>query len=407
MDKTIDLSHALSASICLGNCQNRNAAYVPSYSTGDKVEGVISIVSDCDLRFDNVQISFVGEQSTNVRNHPNKAHYRFQNVTQSVQESRLPDPRVLKRGRKYDFDFSFEVLDYLPASSCNHTTTSPLVKAAHLQPPPSFGDATVSGFGGKLRDDFAPVSCKIIYSIQVKINRISLVSCKQETIFSRRFKVRVKPALDERPPLNLDNFGDEYCLHAEEPVRDSRAKVTLGSLSVTLEQPKTFWLPLRDPVSSISQAVRLFLCYRPADNNNSTLPKLKSLRGQITGTTLFTTSFHNDLPTKKKAIFGRPLNFTETEFPSFTLCIPTPQWTRDESGCYSATLLVPVTLPHENFIITFHSCLMSRMYTLHFKLAVQGTSAFSLRAPVDIVAQRDSSVLPSYNASVGFMYGAL
>lgn len=332
-----------------------------------------------------------------------KAYHRFQNITHRVQDSALPDPLVLKKGQKFDFSFCFDVSDYLPPPSCQHHTTSQLVKAAHLQLPPSFGDATVSGLGGKLKDDFAPIGCKIIYFVQIKINRMSLVCDKQETIFVRRFKVRVKPALEEQPPLNLDKFGDEFCLHREKLVRDGSSKTPQGTLAVTLEQPKPFWLPLRDPYSTVSRAIRLFLRYTPTDSNDTTLPKLKSLRGQLTGTTLFTTSFHDDIPTKKKDLLGRPLNFEDTIFPSFTLNIPTPQWSQDESGCYTTTLLVPLWLPPENFIITFHSCLMSRMYTIHFRLAVSNTATFSLKAPVDIIAQRDSSVLPSYNASVGLV----
>lgn len=252
-----------------------------------------------------------------------------------------------------------------------------------------------------MKDDFAPVACKIIYAVQIKINRMSLVCDKQETIFVRKFKVRVKPALEEQPPLNLDKFGDEYSLHQEEPVQEGRLKEPQGTLAVTLEQPKAFLLPLRDPWSTVSRAIRLFLRYAPTDMGSVTLPNLKSLRGQLTGTTLFTTTFHDDIPTKKKDLLGRPLNYEDTVFPSFTLNIPTPQWSQDDSGCYIATLLVPLWLPPENFIITFHSCLMSRMYRIHFRLAVSNTATFSLRAPVDIVAQRDSSVLPSYNASVG------
>lgn len=331
---------------------------------------------------------------------PTKAFHRFQDVTHRVHDSVLPDPLVLKKGRKFDFSFCFTVSDYLPFSSCQHTATSQLVKAAHLQLPPSFGEATVSSLGGKLKDDFAPVGCKIIYSVQIKINRMSLVCDKQETVFVRRFKVRVKPALEEQPPLNLDKFGAEYRLHQEEPVHEGRSKTIQGTLAVTLEQPRAFWLPLRDPWSTVSRAIRLVLRYSPTDSNNVILPKLKSLRGQMTGTTLFTTTFHDDIPTKKKDFLGRPLNYEDMVFPSFTLAIPTPQWSQEDSGCYTATLLVPLWLPQENFIITFHSCLMSRMYTIHFRLAVSNTATFSLKAPVDIIAQRDSSVLPSYNASV-------
>jgi hypothetical protein len=177
---------------------------------------------------------------------------------------------------------------------------------------------------------------------------------------------------------------------------------------VTLEQPDCFWLPLRDPISFISKAVRLLLVYSPVNQGSSSTlppPDLKSLRAQIIVTTLYTTTFNDTHPpSKKKDFFGRPLNFSDVELPLSIPSFPRLQWVPDDTGgSYTATVLVPVTLPKDkSFIPTFHSCLISRVYNLSFQLSVPGAaSAFRLRAPMQIGAERDPSALPSYNATLG------
>ena len=54
---------------------------------------------------------------------------------------------------------------------------------------------------------------------------------------------------------------------------------------------------------------------------------------------------------------------------------------------YTAQILVPVTLTEKkNFIPTFHSCLISRTYTLSLQFAPQGGSNLNLKVPVQICA---------------------
>ncbi|KAL4972095.1 hypothetical protein BDW66DRAFT_12416 [Aspergillus desertorum] len=126
-----------------------------------------------DLGFDRLHIAFVGEESTTIPGStPDKGKHRFLELVQPVDDSTLPSPKVFKAGRQYEFLFNFEVPDYLPSSSCCHSA-NPLVKAAHLHPPQSCGDASIAGFGGKLRDDFAPAACKVVYSIYARLERLN------------------------------------------------------------------------------------------------------------------------------------------------------------------------------------------------------------------------------------------
>jgi len=63
---------------------------------------------------------------------------------------------------------------------------------------------------------------------------------------------------------------------------------------------------------------------------------------------------------------------------------------------YTATLLVPITLPEDkNFVPTFHSCLISRVYTLYLHLSVHGPGvgdpSMTVKVPIQIAAQSSES----------------
>ncbi|KAL4815315.1 hypothetical protein BDW67DRAFT_191573 [Aspergillus spinulosporus] len=410
--------HSLSLNIQLTPPPNQNqssASPFASYATGEKIEGVVSITSQRDLGFDYLHIAFVGEESTTIPSStPDKAKHQFLKLVQHFDDSTLPNPKVFRAGRKYAFSFSFEVPDYLPSSSCRHSA-NPLVKAAHLHPPPSCGDASIAGFGGKLRDDFAPASCKVIYSINAKLERLDPTLGALDMIEEKRLKVRIKPTVGDVPLpdlLPMDGLSSEYTLYHEQAIYGGSSKsksAVTGRLAITLEQPECFYHPLRDPISLISKAVRLFLVYSPSsDDSTIPPPQLKSLRAHITATTLYTTNLDSTahpIP-RKRDFFNRPTNFRDAELPLSSIpSSPQLRWAKAQTGNYTGTLLVPVTLPKDkSFIPTFHSCLITRVYSLGFQLSVQGASEpFRLKAPMQIAAERDPAVLPSYNASLGIV----
>ncbi|KAL4991668.1 hypothetical protein BDW68DRAFT_184816 [Aspergillus falconensis] len=391
-----------------------SASPFASYATGEKIEGAVSITSHRNLGFDHLHIAFVGEESTTIPSStPDKAKHQFLELVQPIDDSTLPSPKVFRAGRQYEFPFSFEVPDYLPSFSCRHSA-NPLVKAAHLHPPPSCGDASIAGFGGKLRDDFAPAACKVVYSIYTKLERLNMISGALEVIEEKRLKVRIKPAVGDvpLPLLPMDGLSSDYSLYHEQAIHSGNPKSkssVIGRLAITLEQPECFYHPLRDSTSLISKAVRLFLVYSPSGSDSNIPPRqLKSLRAQITATTIYTTKLDSTAHPirRRRDFFNRPANFRDAELPLSSIpSSPQLRWTMDQAGSYTGTLLVPVTLPKDkSFIPTFHSCLISRVYSLGFQLSVQGAlEPFRLRAPIQIAAERDPTVLPSYNASLGIV----
>ncbi|KAI5459531.1 hypothetical protein BGZ63DRAFT_388247 [Mariannaea sp. PMI_226] len=450
MSRTIDLSHALGVSVRLSSPTSASQSYIPSFTTGDEISGTISIAVYCDVAFENLHVLLTGEQLTAVRGAvPDKAHHQFLRMLQTLDVSILSNTKVLKKGGKHEFPFKFRLIDYLPISSCLHSVDDPLVRAAHLHLPPSLGDASIAGFGGKLRDDSAPPGCKIVYNIQAKLERINSLTGKRETIPLKSQKVRIKPSAGDvpLPELTLDPLDTNNTPKCEVVISRKGSGLLTGRLSVALQKPDCFWLPLRDPHSEIIRSATLTLTYIPGSQTHLTtslqpppesLPVLKSLKGQITATTLYTTSITQSsshlfcLPTKKKDLFGRPLNFSDKVI---HLPVPSPpklQWVYNPpssspqlamsapelkqlelgQGYYTASLMVPVALGRENYVTTFYSCFISRVYSLSLQLEVSQAQSVPLKTikvtvPIEIAAKRDPGVLPSYNASMGVVHTGL
>lgn len=324
-----------------------------------------------------------------------KTARRFLDIKFPLHESTLPPEKTFIKNQQYYFKFVFEVPDHLSEASCNHFICNDLIRKAHLQPPPSFGDPIIAGLGSSLCNDFAPPACKIIYMIQVRLNRKSYVSARQQIMLQKSLKIRVKPTGDVFNS-SLMYSGDQYCLEQSIDFPKARSKSTSGRLLATLIAPEYFYLPLRGTDGLMHQTIRLCLRYEK-NGGNGDMPRIYSLGGRITATTFFTESCHHDIPTKRKDIFGNRINFSDSILTTFSYSIASLQWTSEQSDCYSATLLVPIKGSHPLIIPTFHSCLISRIYTLDLLVKLHGARSIKLTAPMPILFREDQPVLPSYS----------
>jgi len=77
--------------------------------------------------------------------------------------------------------------------------------------------------------------------------------------------------------------------------------------------------------------------------------------------------------------------------------MPSPSSKYRGQGFYTATILVPITLPsNKSFVPTFHSCIISRVYSLDLRL---GLHSVTLMAPsLDVEVPIQVSVAPSPEA---------
>jgi hypothetical protein len=351
-------------------------------------------------------------------------------LRQPIAEADFPSPRIFEAGRSYQFPFTFTVPTQLLPKSCSHKVSSDHVRDCHLMLPPSLGDPDLAGFGGTLLDDLAPEMSKIMYVIKVRIAQqrgtegIGILGEKSK-------KVRIKPALIEQPPLNIDG-NDEYRPRQEKSVKKGLFKGKLGTLSARTIQPNALVIPGARTTDNkpITTMAKLLLRFDPTDEINAP-PKLGSLATKLKVMTYYASTQRQSFPTRFTVGFDVSQGAYLESVPLSTLCIASAQWEKhpatsnpqnDEplerrdsgiSDCsatsradaafaagvlpasknykngtfYTAQILVPVTLPtNKNFIPTFHSCLVSRTYTLGMQFTAHGGASMNLKIPVQICA---------------------
>ncbi|KAF3049555.1 hypothetical protein E8E11_004253 [Didymella keratinophila] len=411
---------------------------IPSYSTMDTVSGHVEITAPSDTRFEDIDIAFIGTATTfvdRVTTTPSmtgrtESTHRFLTLRQPVDQSSFPTPRIFQAGKVYRFPFTFNIPERLLPKACTHDVAADHVRDQHMVLPPSFGDPELSGFGSTLLDDFAPEMSKITYGVKVRIAQRGLTDDLVHILTERLKKVRVKPAFEEQAPLNIDG-NDEYKPKQEKIIKKGLFKGKLGTLTARTMQPAPFSIPGARTTNNkpITTVAKLVLRFDPAEEGAQP-PALGSLHTKLKATTFYATTPRHNLPSRNHLAFDMSQGVYAENVALNSLCISKAKWEshtstsnttpeslqRRDSGIsdcstssstaesfaagilppssnykngtfYTACILVPVTLTEKkNFIPTFHSCLISRMYTLKFEFAPQGASSLSLKVPVQICA---------------------
>ncbi|KAF2454708.1 hypothetical protein BDY21DRAFT_290868 [Lineolata rhizophorae] len=328
--------------------------YISSYSTLDRIEGKVHVTAPNDTRFDDIEISFIGQSKTFVEKFTTTsamtgrtdATHRFLKLTQPIESAAFPEPRVCKAGLTYTFPFTFAVPLHLLPRACSHPVTGDHVRDAHLQLPPSLGDPELSGFGGALLDDFAPHMARITYAVHAEITRVRFDSV--ETIVAEKSrKVRIKPAFDELPPLSVDGGPDqpEYRLRQVKTIRKGVFKGKLGRLVMEATQPPCLRLPALAPDVdprgvNISTMARVALRFDPARDDEQP-PKLSQLSSKLKVQTFFSTTPRRNFPAQANTLLDMHLGAFSETVTLASRCVGATPWERHErdpgSGSFSSS----------------------------------------------------------------------
>lgn len=363
------------------------------------------------------------------------AFHPFLRLRQPIDPNTYPEPREFKPLETYIFPFTFVVPENLLLHACSHFTNNPHLKAAHTQLPPTLGDAMVSDDGKTMINDMSPMMSEISYKLKVAVMTKNPPTSPRlfDTITSVAKKVRIIPATIEQPPLEIVcNSG--YRVRREKHVRKTLLGGKTGQLVVSAAQPKP--LQLSAPGSKgfkapISSHIKLHVRFDP-ETEDEQPPRLKSTSSKLKVSTFYATQPWTDFPSKEIAegyshmahnVYSETINLS-------SLCVASAQWRKHDgtelddsrrsslisesssslaeslihlppassSYCgktfYTASILVPVSLPvNRTFVPTFHSCLISRVYTLDLSLSYQPANtklplapSISLNIPVQITS---------------------
>jgi hypothetical protein len=370
-----------------------------------------------------------------------EATHRFLKLTQPISEADLPLPRVLEAGKVYAFPFTFVVPSLLLPKSCAHKTNHANIKEAQLQLPPSFGDPELSGFGSSLLDDLAPDMSRVTYAVKATIFRAREDGADNVLAESSK-KLRIKPAFDEQPPLDIDGRSDEYCHRQEKTIRKGVFKGKLGRLVVEASQPKSFRLPALPPgaeLPPVSTMAKVVLRFDPSDES-SPPPRLGSLSSKLKVMTYFASTPRQSFPNRNASLMDMSQGYISDMLNLSSMCVASVEWQKHEAwespvsrrdsamstastmstmtmnsntlsaaaipdpsasyrgkSFYTATILVPISLPRtKNLVPTFHTCVISRVYALHLSVSTHGSPigpSLGLKLPIQISSEGSIGVV--------------
>ncbi|KAF3483735.1 arrestin [Arthroderma uncinatum] len=343
------------------NLKDQPASGICSYTTLDTIEGEATFVSDVDTRFEQISITFLGTSRTLIERPGaagpavgrSSAFHTFLRLVQPIDESDYPQPRILEAGRKYTFPFTFVVPERLLPQSCTHRTNHPQVQHAHTNLPPSAGDPMLAGDGNTLLDDLIPQMVQIQYTIRAKLMKHNPSSDTLRTVVDQGKKVRIIPATDVEPPLDVSEDSVDYCLRTEKSVRRGALRGKLGRIAMAAEQPKPFHLPpIQRPGSegtatseeqeTPSTMVKVHVRFDPADENQKP-PRLNTLWTKLKVFTYFASEPWKDFAARE-SMPNWSLNhgaYPET-VPLATRCIASVPWTK-HSGDANSTFCSPAS----------------------------------------------------------------
>lgn len=362
----------------------------------------------------------------------------FLKLRQPIEETEYPTPRVLEVGRSYTFPFTFVIPDRLLPQVCTHARKTPLVHHSHTMLPPTLGDPMLAGNGKTLLDDMAPDMSQISYIIRAAVLKRSSTDHRQvKALANIAKKVRIIPSVEEEPPINVADHP-YYCTRKEKSVKRGFLRGKLGQLVASSSQPKPIRLlpPSCEARDTVSTVATVQLRFDPVDNEKP--PQLGSMSSKLRSSTFYSASPWKDFPsqpaTRPFSQVGQGL-YNES-VPLSTMCVASAQWKKhavpydsdrrdslrstsseDSTGpsspstgdtYYTASVVIPITLPtNKTFVPTFHSCLMSRTYSLDLSLSYHTpgtnvlTPSISLRLPIQITTQ------PKYGDSLKSAMGVI
>ncbi|KAE8374920.1 hypothetical protein BDV26DRAFT_283889 [Aspergillus bertholletiae] len=423
-----------------------------SYTTGDIIEGVVSISVDSETAFDKLDIVFevltnrqaspkgyqVNERAIGVSETQQsqvialpsqaKAYHAFLKLYQPIRDAEYPTPRTLVVGRIYRFPFNFAVPEQLLSTACDHVKRNYHIGRAHIWLPPSLGDPMLASDGRVSLDDMSSELCRISYRIRASLT-ISSTGDKSALTILRAVatKVRIIPVVEEEPPLAVNHNGSDYCLQSVKDIKTGITRTKRGSLMATASQPPP--LQMCPPGSKLPPDVyttaTVHLRFDPIGDEPP--PKLSSVSSKLGVSTFYTITPWTDFPSASYVDFLGRHHYTTT-VPLSSLCVSSMEWTRhsgvripgqgvlvnltatevpprtsvteDRGTYYTAAAIVPITLPAAKaFVPTFHSCLISRVYALELSISYHTPHAslltpyISLRLPIQVTVQPRSRPL--------------
>ncbi|KAK3318314.1 hypothetical protein B0H66DRAFT_232864 [Apodospora peruviana] len=433
------------------------------YTSGSPITGNLTITTKRDVRFDTIQILLVGSSRTRVESGlhaPQDVTHTLLKVAMPIPESSYPVPRVLETGHTYTFPFNFVIPNHLTINACNHPTLGGRLQDQHVLLPPTMGRWE--------KDDMSPQMAQIEYSIKGRVLHQPDLGRTKLRIMEATQTIHVLPASVEEPPLNVTDNDRLYHMSGSKSIRKTVLSTKVGRLTAEGSQPPPALLRF-DGVGMLSPATaQINLKFEPTSVDVAP-PKVTGISGKVTAHTFFSSGAIGSFPnlgdwseqfiSDKRGIYSTsaalpPISVSHARWqqhitasarrdsgyssdhntadtdsgtppaaaPSNSSRSSRRRTTQQQNGkskkkqngspiFQTTTQQLSFSLPMDKktFIPTFHSCIISRVYTLQLALTVAVGSAtrtitlvLPLQVMVDSNLQHDlgTAGLPSFETAV-------
>lgn len=432
----------------------RNHFKAKAYTSSSPLSGEVTIAAHRDVRFDAIEVMLLGRSKTRTDGHrsPLESTHTFLKLMMPIPETLYPVPRVLEAGTTLSVPFNFVLPSFLTLNACTHRVDSDNARDHHLCPPPSMGSW---GRGIWEKDDLAPQMAEIEYYIKARVWRLPDVQGPVVKIMEAFKPIQFLPAFAEDVPLSITKKDRLYRMARSKTMRKNLITAKIGKLTATGQQPKaivmqpdgqvragtTAHIDLKfEPVSADTQPPKITgisskivaHTYYSAGAFN-TLPNIGNFTTDTAadrrGVYSKSVSLQAEPPRSVTWLThesGRDSGYSSDTAPENT--------TSEEDACdaeeqqqqqqhnrrksstltsmvrpfrqqsppgqppsppihHTTTLQLPISLPtaRKYFVPTFHSCIVSRVYTLHVSLTVASgpttSSTLSLDLPIQIAVE--------------------
>ncbi|KAG7117638.1 hypothetical protein HYQ45_015799 [Verticillium longisporum] len=417
------------------------------YSSGSPVAGEVTITPWKDTRFDFVSIVLIGHSRTRLDAAQIAQHssHTFLKLNMPIPASAYPVPRVFEAGHKYSIPFNFVVPHHLTLSACNHPKQSDAVYDQHMRLPASMG-----AWG---KDDMSPQMARVEYMVKARVAEMPELGGRPIKVMEDHYHINVLPISPEDPPLNITSEDKGYRLTKAKTLRKNIFTAKQGRIIANAIQPPAIRLGA-DGRTASETSVTVNLTFEPT-SPEILPPNASHVSAKVHAATWFSAAPISNLPNMgdaRHSYAALPQLSYSTSVSLFSDDLEKTQWqiratnpSRRDSGYSSegqpdsnsdsdqpssrrssksaasgkapvfheTALHIPVRIPtgRKLFLPTFHSCLISRTYTLQVGVTV-GDAKLNLSVPLQVIVEptgdqmMQATGLPSFDAVMALQEAA-
>ncbi|KAE8318222.1 hypothetical protein BDV41DRAFT_572220 [Aspergillus transmontanensis] len=370
-----------------------------TYTTFDRIQGSVTVIVQSETPVENISITFEGAAKVSIGRETcalsnTEATQTFLQLKQPVARGRDGVPKVLQPGHSYKFPFTFVVPQYLPCQSCNHDISCLGVKQAHVQLPPTLDDPRL-GYGRRTTLDYVSSGkCHISYRVRVIILDGSMSGNKRPSrLVDCAKSVRILPIAVHLP---LSIVSSDTYTRTEQNLSQGFGQPGLGQLITESSHIPPILLQYPFDNNGVHTAVRLNLRFNPL--TDAAPPQLRKASAKLQVSTFYSPVPWEDYPswTDRGLANGWDRGAFTESFSITTFSMGSLRWVKhqnmggehqiqgldglsvsdhstpcnDSRSYYTAFIVLPIVLPQPRIHIpTFHSCLISRTYSINLRLS--------------------------------------